>query len=581
MIKKLVSLSITAILSLALTACGGADEDNAVQTAESSASEVSMEELAEICRDSSKAFPEPITLKIGYGNITFQGEETLEKNAWNELYQSVGLNVEPLYQSSEDATSKLKEMVMTGEYPDIFYVDLNTYLDFISQGLVADVTEYYENDFLSEEAMNYLSADEMASVNAGYVDGKIYGIPQMSDPENSAPLLWIRKDWLDNLGLTAPTTMEEFVEVARAFTFDDPDGNGIDDTYGFTMNGKDVSTGKDSSGVALSFNMVGQYPTGLRFIEEDGQIQWAGQNEEKMIYGLGLFQQMYEEGTLDPNFVSTDSTALNDAFISGQVGMIMGSPWSVVSSYGDAILLNPDFECEALPCPSSEVNPDGGVYLPSSSLVYWCVSSKCENPEALFKVYNLAMSYVAYANDRSQDEAFKYNIGVNGEYTGKSSAIIGAIDMPHYNYTCWQNEHTLLNEGGDASELPWTEQQQYEYAKFFMENRDNAASLSEEELSKWKTGATYYCVFGNVNTGYGGADKIMSRENYNEAYTAIPSAKMTANLANLETLTAQTLISIITGQEAPEYYSDFLEEWKAKGGQEILDEVAVWYSEQK
>lgn len=582
--KKFICLALTAVLCLSVTACSSSDRkpsDTQPGVEVSRNQELSMEELAEICKDSSKAFPNPITLKIGYGNNTYQGEETLEKNAWNDLYQTVGLNVEPLYQSSEDYTAKLKEMVMTGEYPDIFYVDLNTYVDFIDQGLIADITEYYDNGFLSDYAMEYLKSDDMATVQKGYIDGKIYGIPQMSDTENSAPLLWIRKDWLDNLGLSAPATIEEFQEVARAFTFDDPDGNGVNDTYGFSMSGKDVSTGKDSSGVAQNFNMVGQYPTGLRFIVEDDRIQWAGQNAEKMIYGLEIFQQMYEEGTLDPNFVSTDTTALNDAFISGQVGMIMGSPWTVVGTYGDAILLNPDFECEALPCPSSEVNPDGGVYLPSSSLVYWCVSSKCQNPEALFKVYNMAMSHVAYANDLTKEEAFTYNIGVNGQYTGKGASIINAIDMAHYNYTCWKNEHSLLAEGGDASELPWTEQQQFEYMKFFVENRDNVADLSEEDLSKWKTGATYYCIFGNDNTGYGGADKIVARKNYMEAYNAIPNQEMTANLANLETLTAQTLIGIITGQEKPDSYTVFLEEWKAKGGQEIMDIVTEWYAEQK
>ena len=43
----------------------------------------------------------------------------------------------------------------------------------------------------------------------------------------------IRQDWLDNLGLDMPETFEEFKEVMRAFTEDDPDGNGVDDTYGF------------------------------------------------------------------------------------------------------------------------------------------------------------------------------------------------------------------------------------------------------------------------------------------------------------------------------------------------------------
>ena len=68
------------------------------------------------------------------------------KDAWNELYEAAGIHVEALYQTSEDASAKLKEMVMTGEYPDIFYVDLNTYIDFVQQGLVADITEYFKGE---------------------------------------------------------------------------------------------------------------------------------------------------------------------------------------------------------------------------------------------------------------------------------------------------------------------------------------------------------------------------------------------------------------------------------------------------
>ena len=45
----------------------------------------------------------------------------------------------------------------------------------------------------------------------------------------------IRKDWLDNLGLEVPTTPEELLAVAEAFTYDDPDGNGVDDTYAINI----------------------------------------------------------------------------------------------------------------------------------------------------------------------------------------------------------------------------------------------------------------------------------------------------------------------------------------------------------
>ena len=41
-----------------------------------------------------------------------------------------------------------------------------------------------------------------------------------------------RADWLDAVGASVPTTVEEFAEVARQFTFDDPDGDGEKNTWG-------------------------------------------------------------------------------------------------------------------------------------------------------------------------------------------------------------------------------------------------------------------------------------------------------------------------------------------------------------
>lgn len=62
------------------------------------------------------------------------------------------------------------------------------------------------------------------------IHGKIYGIPRLRIlPRNGAI---IRQDWLDNLGLEAPETFDELYEVAKAFTENDPDGNGVADSVG-------------------------------------------------------------------------------------------------------------------------------------------------------------------------------------------------------------------------------------------------------------------------------------------------------------------------------------------------------------
>ena len=72
------------------------------------------------------------------------------------------------------------------------------------------------------------------SLDMGVVDGKTYGIPVPISFEYC--MSFIREDWLNHLGLSIPTNLDELYDVAVAFTNDDPDGNGKNDTFALTGN---------------------------------------------------------------------------------------------------------------------------------------------------------------------------------------------------------------------------------------------------------------------------------------------------------------------------------------------------------
>ena len=67
-------------------------------------------------------------------------------------------------------------------------------------------------------------------LNQAAIDGKIYGL--YTERPSSRQGIIIREDWLQTLGLIKPGTIDELYEVLRAFTKDDPDGNGKEDTIG-------------------------------------------------------------------------------------------------------------------------------------------------------------------------------------------------------------------------------------------------------------------------------------------------------------------------------------------------------------
>lgn len=94
----------------------------------------------------------------------------------------------------------------------------------LKSGLFWDVGPY-----LSEFSNLAKIAPELKE--AASIEGVLYGVPFQKNLARSG--LIFRKDWLDKLGLPVPKTLDEVYEVARAFTEDDPDGNGVKDTTGF------------------------------------------------------------------------------------------------------------------------------------------------------------------------------------------------------------------------------------------------------------------------------------------------------------------------------------------------------------
>ena len=119
---------------------------------------------------------------------------------------------------------RLNTRIATGNLPDIFLPWGGNEATLIAQGAVADLTDY-----LPEYAPNIWKRVPQEIWNiVGSADpsgeGKIYYIPWVNDYTYYGA--FIRKDWLDNLGLSVPATQEEYVEVLKAFRDKDANGNG-------------------------------------------------------------------------------------------------------------------------------------------------------------------------------------------------------------------------------------------------------------------------------------------------------------------------------------------------------------------
>jgi len=248
MIKKskvLFILAIVLMFSLLLVACTG-DDNTGNMTEETSAPADTTEEAGDVAEPM-----EPVEITLwAEATVTEAGPPPDDWIVYDML-EDLGIELKyTIIPPGTDGEAKMNAAAAANDLPDLFQVVSSTYnernvlQEFYELGLVAPVgdmlammpvrTQNYYNNQLLQDLMTF--------------DGELYGLPQPPIIPNREGFV-IRQDWLDNLGLDAPTTAEELLEVAMAFTFDDPDGNGANDTYG-------IGAFVEGPGVGRRFNFV-------------------------------------------------------------------------------------------------------------------------------------------------------------------------------------------------------------------------------------------------------------------------------------------------------------------------------------
>ena len=116
--------------------------------------------------------------------------------------------------------------------PELMNVNAEQYRALLKYDLIQPIGSYYE-DYASDKLKSYVeSGGEALQKVICNEDGEMMAIPAPNITAGGVNEMWIRQDWLDNLGLEAPRTWDEMVAVAEAFVKEDPDGNGENDTIG-------------------------------------------------------------------------------------------------------------------------------------------------------------------------------------------------------------------------------------------------------------------------------------------------------------------------------------------------------------
>lgn len=472
--------------------------------------------------------------------VSFDEGDDIENNLWTRYYlEEHNLAVKYLWTVPEaDTYTEKVNMQMLGELPDFLKMNANQYEQALEAGLLADITEAYET-YASPALKERMTLTGGGVLEAGSKDGKLYALVQETDwQSNSAPILFIRGDWMEKLGLEAPKSVEDLMNIARAFATQDPDGNGKDDTYGICID--------QYYNLSYFFPMFNAY-NGIWLEKEDGTYGYSSVQPE-MREALQQMQTYYKEGIFKPDYLTSTTNAQD--LNTGKCGIFINNyVWPLIIM--DGWESNPELWWNFYPLPTvdGENYPAAGQ-APNGYSEYWVVSKDCEHPEALIKLMN------TFVDLQTNDSSMLHDADGRPVYLYNAAAM----NTPDNNYINYKLICDAL-ESGDTSVLPVQAVQAYE----FVTNYINGSTAKND----W----AYYYVFGPEGTQTVAQEYYIEPSNWvRDAWGISPTEGMVAYESSLTDLEKQYFSRILMGEDIA-LFDEFVASWNAMGGETITAEV--------
>ena len=472
---------------------------------------------------------DPVSIELWFGAaVTEAGMIPEDWVGYDIVREKLGIDLKltmlPSNESDQDV--RIQAAGAANSLPDLFMVRRPVLTNLVKQGLVAQVDGCF--DKMPTRTAQQYDANSIAHTT---IDGHVYGFASPGAIAKNEGLL-IRKDWLDKLGLEVPTTIDELIEVARAFTFNDPDGNGRNDTYGYGAFVETDATLKSYPGSRL-WPIMGAYGVeGLWCFDSEN----AGLNIYKPAFYdfMVTLKAMCDEGIIDPNWLSYKKDDFRAAWKQGRFGIMyeQNAAYAATANYAPFDANFPDGEWIII---DAVTGPDGHAAIGAYDMNYriYAVSQKAADAGKLDKICEL-LEWM------SSDEGY-YLLGWGQEGV---NYVLDADGIP---------------VAGDLGDNAFTGPKGQTYTQL----RNMVFYNGDVEL------ASRYPTYVTEVSGKTMSALTALREMQAKKWTsAIGSGTMPTPNADVQRYYDQSLAEFLTGAKAltPENWQAFLDQFNAIGG---------------
>lgn len=322
-----------------------------------------------------------------------------EIEMYKEMEKKTGVHIDFTHPPIGQEGEQFKLLFASKERPDLIETYWPSYTGgpqrAIDDGMILDISEYldYAPNFKkaiegdTELSKAYKKATVLPS-------GAIYGFPTFNVGEYRTFCgTTIRKDWLDELGLEVPETIDEWTTVLRAFK---------------EKKGAKAPLTGELSGLLNNNTFVGAFGVGQRFYVDDGKVKY-GPMEDGYKEFLTTINEWYKEGLIDKDLPTNKSTLVDSKILNGESGALFYTPiGGGIGKYMGQQKEGSKYDLVAAPFPvlkKGDMNEytivDGDVNLSGTV----AISATCKDPIAAVKWMD---------NWYSEEGYYLMNFGVEG-----------------------------------------------------------------------------------------------------------------------------------------------------------------------
>ena len=527
--KKLVFLSLAALFSLSvMSGCGGSSSEvnsTAVPSKAPVASATDQQDAKATDEvPAAKDYEITILTILHEGNIIQPDHPNFKS-----LEEHTGYKVTLEYVLNSNYDEQINTRLASGDLPGLVVLTGNTapIVSAAKSGAFWDITDIYKN------YPNLAQSNENILKNIS-IDGRIYGIYRARTIGRNG--ITYRSDWLENLGLEEPKTLDDLYNVLHAFTYDDPDQNGANDTYGMTwctfngpFNNLAIMHGAPNMWGLDSNNKL--YP----WFESEGY-------KEAMDYSKKLF----DEGLINKDFAALQSGDWVNDFNTGKSGIHMDvadqANRSAVKLKDNGLITQEQVDDGSIVWVMSPISNSKGEKhtLPTTGhMGYVAITKSGAKTEADRDEY---LNFMDKCNDAVGQNILNYGTeGVTYELT------------PEGNVKVYTAEEIVAKSGaGMDVVLGWN--QFLMNNEYLLKLKQNPRQVRQDEVY---TENLEFCVYNPV--------------------LALSSETYIAKSSTLEQIIADATVNYVMGNIDRAGFEKEIQRWYQEGGQNALDEFQAAY----